>query len=143
MADDSARSQKQRELRADRISAFPPRRYLESALAIRIERNAVLHQVWSARMVEAGTGPKHTHLQVDLLVGNPVVISVASARREPQFFEDFPRTIEREELGLAKPSGYIANDFRITARIPGWVCSTLDMDYTAFGTARDTFLFLL
>src|SRR4029079_12453304 len=82
-------------------------------------------------------------LAVDFLVRDPLVVSDAALARDPQLFEDRPRTVEGEAVRPSQRAGEILDDAPVLARLARTVHRLVDLDDAPLDLSDRPFVFLL
>src|SRR5205814_9650380 len=97
-------------------------------LAVRMKRASVLEKPRCSWVIERGTGPKNSHVLVDLFVGDAEIVREPAPRRFAQLFVNIFRGGVRKILPFSEAFREFAIDPAIAFGVPGRVHGFLDMN---------------
>src|SRR5262245_54391845 len=93
--------------------------------------------------VVAVTGPEHSHVPLDLLVGHARVIGDAAAAGDTKFLENLARTAEGEACRTLQRDRNVLDDPPVLARLSGTRHRLVDLDDAAFDLCDRPFILLV
>src|SRR5205814_10231534 len=100
-------------------------------LAVRMKRASVLEKPRCPWMIERGTGPKNSHVLVDLFVGDAEIVREPAPSGFAQLFVDIFRVGVRKILPFSEAFREFPIDPAIVFGVPGRVHGVPEMNVAA------------